>query len=78
MTARPFEIDGSIFDNLRAVTQSARRFRGRRVYKETLQYWRDLIAFAKAERPKYSADASEAIGELLSECEAALREFEAS
>jgi hypothetical protein len=44
------ELHGSIIENLTAAVQSAQRLRGHPVYRETLQFWRALLAQARVEK----------------------------
>lgn len=43
------KIDGSIVTNLRAAVRSSERLKGSPVYPETLQFWQDLLAFARGD-----------------------------
>jgi hypothetical protein len=45
------DLHGSITENLEAATASARRLRGRPVYKDTLTYWNQLLQEARRARP---------------------------
>ena len=50
------KLSGSVLENLQAAVRSARRFRGHPVHSETVQFWRDLLSYArqvKAEQPSH-------------------------
>ena len=40
-------LDGNITDYLASALASAKRLRGKRVYRETRQFWNDLLAEAR-------------------------------
>jgi hypothetical protein len=50
------DLHGTIVENLGAAVVSAERLRGHAVYQETLQFWRDLVAHARAEKRTGSSD----------------------
>lgn len=41
------ELEGTLNANLKAAVESAQRLRGRNVYRETLEYWEQLLALAR-------------------------------
>lgn len=41
------ELSGTVSENLRAAITSARRLRGRHVHQDTLDFWHELLAFAR-------------------------------
>jgi len=60
------KIDGSIRSNLISAISSVRRWRGRRVHKETIAYWHEVLEHG---RRVAAGPLSEPIGELLAELE---------
>jgi hypothetical protein len=55
--ANKLELSGSLWSNLRAALISAKRLRRHPVHGDTLQFWRALLAAARAqERTLPSAD----------------------
>jgi hypothetical protein len=46
------KLHGPIADNLQAALASAKRLRGHPVHKDTVTFWRDLIAQTRAEMPE--------------------------
>jgi hypothetical protein len=59
-------IEGSIRANLIAAVASARRWRGRRVHKDTADHWRRLVEHGRlVDRQPYG----EAVGDLVQELE---------
>jgi hypothetical protein len=51
------KLHGSIADNLQAALASAKRLREHPVHKDTLTFWRDLVAHARAEMPEQTRPA---------------------
>jgi hypothetical protein len=45
------ELSGSIAHNLRYAIESAKRLRGKSVHADTMQYWRELIGYAREKHP---------------------------
>jgi hypothetical protein len=58
------EIEGTLNANLEAAVASAQRLRGRNVYKETLEYWEQLLALARHSKNRLTG-AEVAAAELL-------------
>ena len=52
------EFEGTLASNLQAAITSAERLRGHPVHKDTLEFWRELLAFARSR--KRMADESRA------------------
>jgi hypothetical protein len=46
------KLHGTIIENLQAALASAKRLRGHPVHKDTISFWRDLIAQARSETPE--------------------------
>lgn len=42
------ELDGMLADNLQAAIQSADRLSGHPIYKDTLEFWHELLAYARS------------------------------
>jgi hypothetical protein len=63
---RRMEIHGSIENNLTAAVQSARRLSGHPVHTDTVDHWRDLLAYARQNLTKGS---NEPIKTLIAELE---------
>jgi hypothetical protein len=51
------ELHGSIIENLQAALASAKRLRGHPIHKDTITFWRELIAQARAEMPQQTRGA---------------------
>ena len=68
-------LDGSIAENLRAAVNSAKRLHGHPVYADTLQFWRELLAHARANMRKSPAN-QPLIERLIGDLEAELAEYE--
>ena len=68
-------IEGSIRANLLAVVASARRLRGHKVHRDTIDYWRQLLELARraATQPQ-----TEAFGDLMAELETELARSKAA
>jgi hypothetical protein len=49
-------LHGKVLDNLRAAVTSAAQLQGRHVYRDTLDYWRALIAHAIANKQRIRND----------------------
>jgi hypothetical protein len=49
---KAMKLHGSLIDNLQVALASAKRLRGHPIHKDTVAFWRDLIAHARAEMPK--------------------------
>lgn len=63
------DLDGTLADNLRAAIVSAERLSGHPVHKDTLEFWRELLAYARSRkrlRPEHQAEVSALIGQLQS------------
>ena len=63
-------IHGSIADNLTAAIRSARRLRGRPVHQDTIRFWRDLLAKARAEKPESGEAEATSVEQLAGQLEA--------
>jgi hypothetical protein len=63
------QLHGSLVENLQASLASARRHRGHPVYSDTLTYWRDLIAYARAMKRSQPTDEMPQIEKFVSELE---------
>lgn len=66
------ELHGSMVINLQAALASAQRLRERPVHRETISFWRDLIALARTNEPGQTADTSAEIEKLTAALEAEL------
>ena len=68
-------IEGSIRANLLAAVASARRLRGHKVHRDTIDYWRQLLELARraATQPQ-----TEAFGDLMAELETELAHSKAA
>ena len=44
------DLDGSLTSNLRAAIASAERLRGHSVHKDTLEFWAELVAYARTRK----------------------------
>lgn len=53
------ELSGTLPENLNAAITSARRLRGSAVHRDTLAFWQDLLAFARARLQRGINDAGE-------------------
>jgi hypothetical protein len=62
-------IDGSVRSNLLAAIAGAKRWRGRPVHSDTIDYWRRLAHHSRAAA---SGPLGEPVGELIAELEAEL------
>ena len=61
------ELDGTLADNLRAAIQSAGRLSGHPVHKDSLEFWQELLAYARSRkrlRAEHHAEVSALVGEL--------------
>ena len=61
------ELDGTLADNLRAAIASADRLSGHPVHKDTLNFWHELLAYARSRkrlRADHYAEVSVLVGEL--------------
>ena len=59
------ELDGTLADNLRAAILSADRLRGHPVHKDTLEFWHELLAYARSRkrlRADYHAEVATLVG----------------
>ena len=74
------KLHGSIVSNLAAAIESAKRLRGSPVHSDTLEFWRDLLSHARAEKRTLSTDDAEALDPLIGELQSqvAAREQHAS
>ena len=61
------ELHGSIEDNLRSAVRSAERLRGHPVHADTLDFWRGLLAHARAEKRNSGGEGSEPMEHLIAE-----------
>ena len=52
------DFEGTLASNLQAAITSAERLRGRPVHRDTLEFWRELLAFSRSR--KRMADESRA------------------
>jgi hypothetical protein len=50
------KLSGTLAENLGAAIESARRFRGRSVHKETLLHWEELLAYARERQREGNSD----------------------
>ena len=66
------KLSGSVLDNLQAAVTSARRFRGHPVHAETLQFWRDLLGYARQVKADQPAEEEQRIDEALVQLETEL------
>lgn len=62
-------LHGSIADNLAAAIRSSRRLRGRPVHGDTIAFWRELLAKARAAEP---SDDTAQVADLAEQLEAEL------
>ena len=65
-------LHGSIADNLTAAVRSSRRLRGKPVHGDTIAFWRELLAKARAEEPSPDASADPSVADLADQLEAEL------
>lgn len=65
------EMDGTLADNLRSAIVSAKRLSGHPVHKDTLGFWRELLAHANS-RKRLRADQQVEISTLASELQSLL------
>jgi hypothetical protein len=65
-------IHGSIADNLTAAIRSSRRLRGSPVHSDTIAFWRQLLAKARAEEPPANPAQTPSIEQLADQLEAEL------
>lgn len=61
------ELHGSIEDNLRSAVRSAERLRGHPVHADTMEFWRSLLAHARAEKRHSGTEASAPVEHLIAE-----------
>ena len=66
------ELSGTVLENLQAAVTSARRFRGHPVHADTLQFWRDLLGYARQVKADHVADEERRIVEALIQLETEL------
>jgi hypothetical protein len=66
------KLHGKLSDNLMAAAASARRLRGHPVYSDTMQFWSELLAHARAELRSHPDDEEKLLEPLLSELQAEL------
>lgn len=63
------ELDGTLADNLRAAVESADRLSGHPVHNDTLEFWRELLAYARSRkrlRSDHQTEVATLVGELQS------------
>jgi hypothetical protein len=65
-------LHGSIADNLTAAVRSSRRLRGKPVHGDTIAFWRELLAEARAEEPPPGGSADPSVTDLADQLEAEL------
>lgn len=65
------DLDGKLADNLSAAIKSVDRLSGHPVHKDTLDFWRELLAYAKS-RKRLRADHQAEVSTLVGELEAGL------
>jgi hypothetical protein len=63
------ELQGSLIDNVQAALVSAKRHRGKLVYAETLQFWREILAIAQGQVGTFVDGDTSALTQLASELE---------
>lgn len=68
------QLSGSIALNLRCAVESAKRLRGKRVYPDTVKFWRDLIALAVHEQQRAPQGDGWLIRELVAKLEREISE----
>ncbi len=66
------KLHGSIAANLSAAVESAKRLRGSPVHNDTLEFWRDLLSLARAEKRTLSTDDAAALDPLIGELQSQL------
>jgi hypothetical protein len=71
MAERQYRIDleGNLAGNLRAAIKSARRLSGHPFHRDTLQFWQELLSYARSRkrlRAEHQAEVSALVGELQS------------
>ncbi len=66
------KLHGSIATNLSAAIDSAKRLRGSPVHSDTLQFWRDLLSHAGAEKRTLSTAEAAALDPLIGELQSQL------
>jgi hypothetical protein len=66
------KLDGTILNNLQAALSSAKRLRGHPVHKDTLAFWRELLAHSRAAFRGEAASEKGAFEPLLAALEAEL------
>jgi hypothetical protein len=67
------KIEGSIRSNLISTISSVRRWRGRPVHKDTIQYWHGILEQGR----RSGGPLSEPVAELVAELEGELRQAKA-
>jgi hypothetical protein len=67
--ASEMELQGSLIDNVQAALVSAKRHRGKLVYAETLQFWREVLAIAQGQVGTFVDGDTNALTQLASELE---------
>lgn len=65
-------LHGKIAANLRAAIRSARRLRGHPVHRDTLQFWSDLLAYAKARKRDFIGGDRAAVEALIARLQGSL------
>jgi hypothetical protein len=68
------ELHGSLVENLESAFTSARRLRGHPVYKDTLNYWAELVQVARRARQDPSCVQSDALAAAIVKMEIELAE----
>ena len=66
------KLHGSIATNLNVAIESAKRLRGSPVHNDTLEFWRDLLSHARAEKRILSKDDAAAFAPLIGELQSQL------
>lgn len=61
------ELHGSIEDNLRSAVRSAERLRGHPVHGDTMEFWRGLLAHARAQKRSSGGEGAASVEQLIAE-----------
>jgi hypothetical protein len=71
------KLHGDIIDNLKQAILSAARLRGHKVHPDTLQFWHELLSYARQERRRLDHEVSVVLDALIEKLETELAERQA-
>lgn len=68
------KLHGSVVGNLTAAIRSVRRLRGHCVHADTLEYWDELLRYARRDRPSGYPQERHVVGRLIIDLETEIAE----